>query len=492
MTWWTPDPDIGRDRETKALGRRDWNWFTPYPGTAGASATPADTEPARQPWAGHPTTSHDRHDRTLGIPLRHLSMWPDHPAAAQPGGLWSPDRSAAQITDDLRNLHQPPPPANLPVDHITAALAEVAAHSHARIPRVQQLVLIQAALHHRVDLATLTELAHGIGDMIAKTAHRSTRDLPGEPALNALAGANLPAATELYLARAHITRAAICSAPDLPRLWILANALTHRVPAHVILAVPARSHGPIARLHPTHDDLLGWRGIRAAVDHLAATIDAVRRGHHWLATATDTPTSRLLTLGILDLTHPTEAAALAAHGPGTLNLDRVRSLLGAHPVPTAVTDLTDPALKAVCDRNGWLHGTPDERTQRELVERHLPAPDPDHRARLARGDLTALTDLTSNAPTDADLDRSIWRRRPPTTDAVHRRQLLNIASREAIRRFTDLDITPHPTRAAALAARYPDRIGTRLLRTPGAELTVPTDPPRPSPRPPQPELDFGL
>lgn len=47
--WWqTRDPDMGRDRETKALGKRAWNWFTAYDGSALA---PADIERAYPPWA---------------------------------------------------------------------------------------------------------------------------------------------------------------------------------------------------------------------------------------------------------------------------------------------------------------------------------------------------------------------------------------------------------------------------------------------------------
>src|ERR1700733_11802142 len=71
--WWQArDPDLGRERETKALGRRAWNWFTAYDGSV---LSPADTEHASPPWADATITVKDRHDRTLGIPVRDISMW---------------------------------------------------------------------------------------------------------------------------------------------------------------------------------------------------------------------------------------------------------------------------------------------------------------------------------------------------------------------------------------------------------------------------------
>jgi hypothetical protein len=492
MPWWSRDPDLGRDRETKALGRRDWNWFTPYTNATGAGATPADSEPAQPPWAGHPVTAHDRHDRTLGIPPRHISMWPTQPSTFDSHPGWTPRRSAAQITDDLRWLRQPPPPPDVEPALLAAALADVTAHGHARPAVVQELVLIQTANRHGLDPAVLTDLARGVGEMVAKTTHRAAGNLPGEPALNALAGAYLPLAAEIYLARAHLTWATICSDPDLPRLWMLANALAHSVPAHTILATPARTHGPAAVLQPTRDDLIGWYGIAPAAEHLYRTLDAIRRGRHWLATAVDNPTNRLLALGVLDLTHPTEAARLVARGPSALQLDQVRALLAGQPTPAGIADLTDPALKAVCDRNGWLHGTPDERTHRELVERQITAALPAYRARIAAGDPAALADGLHTAPADTELDRSSWRNQPPAPDAVHNRHLLDIASREAAQRFTGLDIAPRLTRAAALAARFPDRIGARTLRITEAGLALRPEQPPPPRLPPQPELDFGL
>ena len=47
--WWPPhDPDLGTEPGSKYVGRRDWNWFTPYTGT---STSPQDNEDATTPWA---------------------------------------------------------------------------------------------------------------------------------------------------------------------------------------------------------------------------------------------------------------------------------------------------------------------------------------------------------------------------------------------------------------------------------------------------------
>jgi hypothetical protein len=166
------------------------------------------------------------------------------------------------------------------------------------------------------------------------------------------------------------------------------------------------------------------------------------------------------------------------------------------PAVESVGELSDGALKAVCDRNGWLLGTADERTYRELVERHITsALDDDVRADLAAGDTTTLTAaLTTHAPSDQDLDQAAWRHDPPAARAVQSRQLLDLSSREAIHRFAGLQIEPRPSRAAALLARFPDRVSQRGLHVDPRDLiTVPV----PSVAgtsfmSAQPELDFGI
>ncbi len=128
-------------------------------------------------------------------------------------------------------------------------------------------------------------------------------------------------------------------------------------------------------------------------------------------------------------------------------------------------DLSDDALKAVCDRNNWLLGTADERTHRELVERSLPtAVTAEVRARLAEGDTNALgVAIIKVAPSDAVLDHANWRRDPPSFEAGQRRQLLGLASREALHRFVGLDVRPRASFAVALAARFPDRVADQAL-----------------------------
>jgi hypothetical protein len=345
---------------------------------------------------------------------------------------------------------------------------------------------------HGMDPGTLLREARDIGEMIAKTTHQPRPPLPGEPALNRLLGADLPLAAELHLARVQLTARVAESDPDLPRLWILANGLHHGVPARVMLTEPAHSHGPLARVVPLHADLVGWHGIRHAVAHLDATLHSAVEGRRWLATASDTAPNRLLALGVINLSHPAPAHQLARDGPAMAEIADARALADALPAPGHVVDLTDEALKAVCDRNNWLLGTADERTGRELVERRLPdAVTAEVRAALAAGDTRPLTvAIVRGTPADTDLDAATWRRNPPSLEAAQRRQLLDVASREAMRRFAGLDIQPRPTQAAAIAARFPDRVARHGLNVASAQLLAGEPGPRPAAR--QAELDLGL
>jgi hypothetical protein len=316
-----------------------------------------------------------------------------------------------------------------------------------------------------MDPDLLLNLARGVGGMIGKTAHRPAPGGPGERGLNQLVSADMSAAAELHLARARLAYAAANSNPDMPRLWILLNGLYHGVPAEMMLRQPAHSHGAIARVVPIHRDLVGWYGIGAAVDHLQATIEAAGAGRRWLARAADTAENRLVAVGTIQLTHPTAAHELIRAGPDTAPIADLRELAATLPVPRHVVDLSDEAVKAVCDRNNWLLGTTDERTHRELVERSLPtAVTADVRARLAEGDTNALAAAIINvAPSDAVLDQASWRGDPPSFEAGQRRHLLDLASREAMHRFVGLDVRPHPSVAVALAARFPDRVAEQAL-----------------------------
>jgi hypothetical protein len=333
--------------------------------------------------------------------------------------------------------------------------------------------------------------------MIARTTHQAPPPGPGETALNRLLHTDLALASELLLARARLTHAAAHSDPDLPRLWIAANALHHGVPAQVVLSEPATSHGPLARVVPRHHDLVGWHGITAALDQLDATVHAIRDGRAWITSAGDTAHNRLLGLGVIHLSHPRTAHQLTRDGAAGIHQAVLRRLASTLPTPRHVTDLSDTAVKAVCDRNHWLLGTAEERTNRELVERHVLGALTDQiRASLAAGDTQALAEaITRAAPTDHHLDRATWRHDPPALDAEQRHQLLDIASREALHRFAGLDLQPHPTKAAALLGRFPDRIAEQGLHVQPGQLHTPHDA-QPVPVPPahlaqQFELDLG-
>jgi hypothetical protein len=433
-------------------------------------------------------------------------MWPRHqlaldqglPSARVGGRRDSHARRerASRILAELLALD--PPAANggdssgLPVPLLAKALTDLAERVHGRASMEQYAAVNAVAGAYGMDPGALLRQARDIGKMIAKTTHHPRPHLPGEPALNRLLGADLPLASELHLARIQLTSTMAESDPDLPRLWILANGLHHGVPAQVMLTEPAHSRGPLARIVPVHDDLVGWYGVRRAVGQLEATVHAAVDGRRWLATAPDTVSNRLLALGVIDLSHPAPAHQLARAGPSGATIADLRAVADGLPALGHILDLTDEALKAVCDRNNWLLGTADERTGRELVERQLPdAVTAEVRAGLAAGDTRALTvAIVRGAPADAALDAATWRRNPPSLDAAQRRQLLDVSSREAMRRFAGLDIQPPPTKAAAIAARFPDRVARHGTNVTSAELV--TGEPSPPPATRQTELDLGL
>ena len=311
------------------------------------------------------------------------------------------------------------------------------------------------------------ELAGGVGAVIAQTSHRPAAAVPGAPRLNTLAGARLPEALQLFLARDQIRQAQALSDPDLPRLWMLANGLAHGTPVTIMRRVPGRSAGPAARVAPLHDDLLDWRGMRVAVEHMTATVAAAREGRSWLDrsgsfTGVD---AAALAVGVVSLTNPKSAAAMARHGLAHVTVERARAAAGAP--PAGVLDLSDGALKAVCDRNGWLLGAPSERTQRELVQRELPPDAGDTlRARLAAGDGDALENaITAAASDDAALDRRAFRKNPPASDVAAIQRLLRAAGTEALSRFAGFETQPRESFAEAFAHRFP----AQLSRGPLAE-----------------------
>ena len=450
------DPDLGRDRTTAALGRRDWGWFT------GTGSVPADRESGQAPWGStRHVTTHDRFDRTLGIPERAVSMWP---LEALPLGPADPTRRAQLICDEL--LAETPAERAWPdAERSLALLREIAGDVYGRDAQVQLSRVASTARRFYVDPAVAIELAGGVGALVAQTSHRPSPDVPGAARLNVLAGARLPEALQLFLARDQIRQAQAVSDPDLPRLWILANGLAHGTPVAVMRSVPARSFGPAARVVPLHDDLLDWRGMSVAVQHMTATVAAAAEGHRWLdrLNRLDGPDAAAVAVGVVALTQPTAAAELARRGLAHLSIDRARDAAG--PAPTGILDLTDRALKAVCDRNGWLIGSTSERTQRELVQRTTPVHDGELRRRLAAGEPDAVGASVAGAADDATLDRRAFRKNPPAPDVAATQTLLRAASIEALSRFAGFDVQPRAGFAEAFAHRFP----AQLTRGPLAE-----------------------
>jgi hypothetical protein len=495
------DPDLGRDRTTLALGRRDWGFFVDVDGL-----TPADRQAAEEPWGpGRAITFHDRFDRTWGIPDRSVPMWPAAPLALH--GVVDPVVRAEAICDDI--CARPMPEWRWPqAEAAVALLVEAAADLHDRHPDSQAAILAAAARRHGVEAHVAWDLASGVGALVAQTTHSRPARMAGVPSLNALAGGDLATAVPLFLARDRLRLADRLSDPDLPRLWVLANGLAHGVPADVMRRVPAHSAGPLMeglerrreegraqdRLDiEVHDDLVGWDGVRPAVEHLRDAVRAAGEGRQWLASvARGDLEERVLGLGVVALTRPDTAMELARFGVGRLDFDQLGSVAG--PAPHGVLDLSDSALKAVCDRNGWLLGFAGERTQQELVERESAAADRDTlQAALIDGDPAALASLADLAPPDHALDAGVFRKNPPAPDAVAAQRVVTEGGREALRRFAGVEPPRRASVAEAVAHRFP--------RRPSRDLLCESEPDRllgkgmPAPRPPAAvplTLDLGM
>jgi hypothetical protein len=348
-----------------------------------------------------------------------------------------------------------------------ALLTEIAPSVYGRNEAAQRAQVADAARRRGIDPATAVELAGGVGSLIAQTTHRKPGTRIGAARFNMLADAQLPDAVELFLARDQIRQAQAHSDPDLPRLWMLANGLTHGTPVAIMRQVPARSVGPAERIVPLHDDLIDWRGMRRAVEHMTATVSAAAEGRRWLdrTARLDGGNDAALAVGVVSLTDPKAAAALARHGLAHVTIQRAR--IAAGDPPAGVLDLSDRALKAMCDRNGWLLGSPSERTQRELVQRCLPATAGDTlRRRLAAGDADALEhSAVAGADNDANLDRRAFRKNPPAPDVAATHSLMRAAGAEALSRFAGFDAQPRSSYAEAFAHRFP----AQLSRGPLAE-----------------------
>ncbi|WP_261571382.1 hypothetical protein, partial [Frankia gtarii] len=145
-------------------------------------------------------------------------------------------------------------------------------------------------------------------------------------------------------------------------------------------------------------DLVGWQGLPAAVEHLTAVLTASREGRHWIRhNLSHDPEAIGRAIGVLHLTHPDVARKLAATGPHRLDPTDLRAVTRSlRPFSDRITDLSDTALTAVCERNGWLLGHPEEHHHRLLLDDYLTRTVDDLpalRRRLATADATRLLDL---------------------------------------------------------------------------------------------------
>jgi len=481
------DPDLGRDRTTAALGRRDWGWYVSRDGLL-----PAEREPGAAPWGStRHVTAHDRYDRTLGIPPRSQPMWPPETLPLGPG---DPAGRAQALCDEiLGEAHGPP--AWPPPERALPLLHDIAGAVYGAPTDTQRTLVYRIAAAHHVDGNVAWQLAGGVGAVVAQSAHRAADTVPGAPRLNILADANLAEALQLFAARDHIRQLQANSDPDLPRLWMLANGLAHGTPLHIMRTVPARTTGPAAAIAPLRDDLVDWHGMRVAVQHMRATVAAAGAGHRWLRGAERLDgDDAALAVGVISLTDPKTAATLARLGLRHVTAERANTALSDP--PAGVLDLSDSALKAICDRNGWLLGAPSERTQRELVQRSIPADAADTlRVDLAAGQGGTLPQIVAdNGPDDADLDRRAYRKNPPSPDVTATTVAVRAGALEALRRFAGLDYQPRAGIADALVHRFPAQFTRAPLAQSADQLLA--DPQQPAARKTVPSthltLDLGL
>jgi hypothetical protein len=496
---------MGRDRPTRALGRRDWRYFDRVHTRGGLEN---ELSP-RQPWQSTATHRDERHDRTLGIPPREINMWPGRGRPTEaPRGLGD-HRDFDDLLDEgllpTRRVEL------LPIDLDTAigALADIAA-GLPRLPRPELgRRLREIAGDRAVDSADLGELVIAVGTMVARVLpHDAAWTTHGRTPHYALLDADVPHAVEIYYARQHLTRLTRASDPDLPRLTMLLNGLTHRVPLQVMRTVPATVHGPLTALQATRRDLIGWRGMRAAIHELTTITTAAQAGRAWLKNAASTRDNVHLAIGLVHLTHPTVAAELATAGPHRLSIGDIRRACRRIPPPNTVTDLSDQALAAACARRGWLTGEPDERLERRVIE-HAVSERIDGATirRLADGDTGIVRrELLAGAPTDADL-ADLANIPADYGPVMSRRAYLTVTSGQAIAQFGDQVVMPHPTRADAIGARFPERplrsfLTARYALRPAA-ITGPSTGPDPDlgaeapdpsaePGPAEPPPTFGL
>ncbi len=434
-----------------------------------------------------PAPQHRPVDRSHHLPDRQISMWPDRgPAAA--GAQPTTSQIDAAVAD-ARAASAPRPPTLTP-RQLADALADLPAGIVDQDRPAQRIHINTTADRHSIARATLRRAASDIGSLILTTAPARLANAHGSPAWNALRHADLFVAAELYLARARLADLTAHTTPDLPRLALLLNGLTHAVPAADLRTIPATLPRLPTRPATLRRDLVGWQGLPAAVDHLAAVLTASRAGRHWIRHHLGhNPDAIGRAIGVLHLTHPNVATELAALGPHRLDPTDLRAVTRTlQPFPDRITELSDTALTAICERNGWLLGRPEEHHHRLLLDEHLTRTVnnlPALRRRLAAPDVdpTRLVAL----PDDTVLPPPL----PPAS--AHLRSYLRLASTQALHDFAGLPLPTPPSRCTALATRWPPTILERAVALDGVPLTphlhLPTAAELPSP--PTPDLALG-
>lgn len=455
MVW--RDPDLGRERPTQALGRRAHN----------IDVHTAPWLDAQAPWSTRstPLTRRDvERDRLAGIPPRDRCMWPAHA-----GRLAGP----AEVAASIRAFADPAGGEYPAAEPATAALSDAAPTLAGRPVHKQRQILHDTAYRNRLDPAGFVRLAEGVGQTIAQRLHRSAGAV-GSPALNALAGARLETLVTTWLARQRLLDADRASDPDLPRLWMLTNGMTHGVPGIVMATIPGECSGPESLVHPTRDELVGWHGARDALDAMDATVTAATVGRAWLLhDAADTAIDVLDAVGVVSLTAPRTAHRLLAQGAWRHGGLRLATVADAYPPPpSGPCDLSEAALHALCRRNGWLVGTPEEIVAREIVERGYasrsrpPLDDAERRsvADLGAGALVALAHRKLRW--EADWCDHLGGPAGADPGRMQLECLLAELGRNAIARHSGAEIDARQGWADAVAHRWPSRAvryGLRLV-----------------------------
>lgn len=402
--------------------------------------------------------------RNTYLPDRQISMWP-RPGSSAGTSHADPDQIDAVTADAGARLDPRPPAPTL--RQLTGALADLAYTMIGQQNTAQHALLATIADRYKIDHEALSRAVSDIDGLILTALRSRPESAEISADGNRLRDADLTVAAELHLSRVRLADLTAHTSPDLPRLALLLNGLTHGIAAAELFTVPATLPGRPHRPATVRGDLVGWQGLPDAVNHLGAVLTASGKGRRWIRRGLHGGADDVgRGIGVLHLTHPSIAADLAAVGPDKLDPTDLRAVAQAlRPFPERITELSDLALAAVCDRNGWLLGRPEEHHHRLLLDEHLTrtiSDLPALRRRLAAPDVdsTQLLDL----PADTLLPRPI---QPASADVHH---YLRLASAQALHDFAGLPLTTPPGRCAALAARWPPTILERAVALQGVPL----------------------